>query len=346
MSKARGLADLGNVYDDGALSSRSLIINGGMVHDQRNGGSAVTAHNAYPVDRFQLKDTSSGAVSAQQLSSTYPAGFSHSLKLSCTVADTSFAAGEYVGLRYKVEGFDAAHLNWGTSSAQDITLSFYVRSNLTGVWGGVINDTSAGAAYAFTYTVNAANTFERKTITISGPTIGSWAAGNSSWCELWFASQAGSTFTASSDNQWNAEYAIAPAATVNNILSSTSNDFYITGVQLEVGDTATPFEHRSYGDELQRCQRYYQTGGVVYFRTYQVAGAYAGQGFELKSTMRATPTFAFGGNATWSNTNITGDPVVSPESNSGYIAYALWAATGDGRFQNPSGSYFTFDAEL
>jgi len=94
------------------------------------------------------------------------------------------------------------------------------------------------------------------------------------------------------------------------------------------------------------CQRYYQIGGGIYFRTYQVAGAYAGQGFEFKTTMRATPTYAFGGGAVWSLTNINGNPTVSPESNNYYIVYALWNATGDGRFQTSTTSYFVFDAEL
>jgi len=253
-SKAFGLAQLGNAYADGALSNRSKIINGAMTIDQRNAGSAVTASGSFVVDRFSMINTSDGAFSAQQVSEA-PSGFTKSVKVTATTADATLATTQNLHLRHAVEGFNVDDLGWGTAAAQAITISFWVRSSLTGTFGGSLRNNSSTRAYAFTYSISAANTWEYKTVTIAGDTSGTWETTNAVGILVSWGLGAGPDRSGTA-GVWTGDIYVSATGAVS-LIGTLNATWQITGVQLEAGDTATPFEHRSYGQELALCQRYY-----------------------------------------------------------------------------------------
>jgi hypothetical protein len=259
MSKAAELAAL--IGSQSSLSNRNLIINGAMQVAQRGTSSTgITSAVYHTVDRNKLQVNTAGTWTATQ-SSTAPSGFTKSLKYDCTVADASLASGDYVFSSYTFEGQDLQHLNYGTSSAKKITISFYVRSNKTGTYTfeAQIYDGSNYYRNGKTYTINSADTWEYKTITIDGNTSNSITNTNTEGMTLLWWLAAGTDFTSGTFNNgtWTTNNTERVANTVN-LADSASNEWLITGVQLEVGEQATPFEHRSYGDELRRCMRYYE----------------------------------------------------------------------------------------
>ena len=267
---------------------RNLIINGAVQIDQRNGGSSVTTatNYVYPCDRWQVGYGSGGAITGQQ-STTAPSGFTNSVGLSVnTTDDLSFAA-DFYGVRTKIEGSSVAHLKWGTADAETITLSFWVRSSVTGTYVAGITNGAGNRSYPATYTVSSANTWEYKTITISGDTSGTWNTGNNVGLDLFFYLGAGTDYATGTANAWNASGYLQTSSQVGWI-SNTGATFYITGVQLEVGSVATPFEHRSYGEELALCERYYQIGGSCSGRAW--ATLYAEFYYDFKTPMRTAPT--------------------------------------------------------
>lgn len=248
---------------------RNIANNGAMQIDQRNGGSSYAQINsAYSLDRFRGNSYDGGAATGKFTviqSSTAPDDFSHSLLVTSSAA-TSDAANNIFNIEQLIEGFNTAHLNYGSSSAQTITLSFYVRSSLTGTFGGALKNSARDRNYPFTYTINSANTFERKTITISGDTSGTWV-GSTNGIGLWisFGLGVGSTYSASA-GAWGAGD-IFSATGATSVIGTSGATWYITGVQLEVGSQATPFEHLSYGETLALCQRYFYrfgNNGVAY----------------------------------------------------------------------------------
>jgi len=249
MSNARELAQIPSTPS----GRRNLIINGAMVIDQRNDGGLVTAHNAYPLDRFRISDNLNGSFEAQR-STESPDDFINSLLFKVKTTDTSLAASEYVGIKTRLEGQDIAHLNFGSSAAKTITLSFWCKFSVTGTYGGCLTNNN-DRSYPFSYTINAANTWERKTITIAGDISGTWNTDNTAGFELWLLSIAGSTYGNESAGAWVGTYEISPTG-VTNPFATDESTYYFTGVQLEVGTVATEFEHRSYGEELALCQRY------------------------------------------------------------------------------------------
>ena len=243
---------------DQVLSSRNLIINGAMTVDQRNSGSAVAApHNTYTLDRLNVYQSGDAAYSVQQVSDVVPDGFANSAKIACTTADTNgFGANDYYMLTYNFEYNQTRPLEFGTSNAKQVTLSFYVRSNLTGTFSGALESGDGGRHYVFEYTINSANTFERKSISIPGDTSGTWTGTyNARGMKIRLALALGANYDGTAGT-WGTDESYG-STNQTNFFSSTSNVFYITGLQLEIGDVATPFEHRSYGDELARCQRYF-----------------------------------------------------------------------------------------
>ena len=258
MSKARGLADLGNVYNDGALSNRNLVINGAMQVAQRGTSFASwTGTSAYCLDRWKYTNYQSGAVTISQ-DIDAPSGFSNSLKISTTSTDAGPST--YSFLQQLIAGQDVASLAYGSATPKQVTVSFWVKSNMTGVYTFNIATQTSGRRVASTYTVTSANIWEYKTVTFDGDSA-STIVYNSTLgfiCEWWFA--AGSNFTSSPlPTAWSAMTNTARSTGITvGINASTSNYVNITGVQLEVGDTATPFEHRSYGQELALCQRYFE----------------------------------------------------------------------------------------
>ena len=318
MSKARGLADLGNVYDDGALSNRNMVVNGAMTIDQRNNGSAVTVNTGnafYCLDRYFGAGTNSAGVFTIQQSSTAPAGFNSSSLITVTTSATPSGTDNY-RFNQAVEGLNVAHLNWGSANAQSVTLSFWVRSSLTGTFGGALQNSSKSRTYPFSYTISAANTWEKQSITISGDTTGTWLTSNgigvlAVWC-LGAADRLGPA------NAWSSTRYDGATGQVN-LIGTNGATFYITGVQLEVGDTATPFEHRSYGDELARCQRYFWKMGNTGTTTNLMMAAQettssGATSATLPVTMRAVPSVTLGSDIKW-YTAATGGVSVTAFSN-------------------------------
>ena len=315
-SKAFGLAQLGNAYADGALSNRNKIINGAMIIDQRNAGASVTANDGvFSVDRWACIDTVNGKFSMQQnaASVTPPAGFKN--YLGCTsIAATALGATDFYHVRHKIEGFNADDLSWGTSDAKAATLSFWVRSSLTGVFGGSINNSVFNRSYPFSFTISSANTWEYKTVAIAGDTSGTWLTANNIGIQISFSLGSGSTYSGTAGS-WSGS-SLASATGAVSVVGTNGATFYITGVQLEVGDTATPFEHRSYGAELALCQRYYEIsgtfGGVVTGRgTAGGAGNAATRAFgfvgnDFKVTKRAIPTISIQSSQSGTSGQISG----------------------------------------
>lgn len=246
----------------GGTAFVNRIINGAMVIDQRNAGASVTAVNGtYTLDRWRT-ETSGGGVYTVQQSTTAPAGFNNSLLITVTTADSSIAAGDYYDFEQFVEGFNTADLAWGTANASPVTLSFWVRSSVTGTFGGSLMNSAGNRAYVFTYTINTANTWEQKSVTVAGDTSGTWLTTNGRGIGLFFDLGNGSTYQASAGS-WGSSYAVGTASSVK-LISTLGATFYITGVQLEAGSVASPFERRDYGRELMMCQRYFEklpTGG-------------------------------------------------------------------------------------
>jgi hypothetical protein len=222
--------------------------------DQRNAGASVTPSNSHTLDRWKGTTSASSKYTVQQ-SSTAPTGFKNSLLVTSSSA-YSLTASDYFAVGQSIEGFNIADLGWGAAGASSITISFWVRSSLTGNFGGSLRNSSYNRSYPFSYTILSANTFEYKTVTVAGDTTGTWSSDNSSGIEVLFGLGVGSTYSGTAGAWAAANYISATGAT--SVVGTNGATFYITGVQLEPGSVATPFERRSYGAELALCQRYYQ----------------------------------------------------------------------------------------
>ena len=264
---------------------RNKVINGSMRIDQRNSGSAVTTANSFPVDRFSCLHITDGAFSAQQDSSA-PSGFTNSIKWTTTTADTSLAATQHAMVIQRIEGNNIYDLGFGTASAKTITLSFWVKSSLTGTFGGSLMNGGQTRCYPYSYTISTADTWEHKSITIPGDTDTSitWLTTNGKGFEVFWSMGVGSDYdgTAGAWTSTPYQYSVTGAVSVMGTLNA---NWYITGVQLEVGSSATPFEHRPAGVELGLCQRYYQKsydlsekpGGATQYPTHGThLGTYQG----------------------------------------------------------------------
>jgi hypothetical protein len=281
------------------MAGRNRIINGSMAVHQRGGTiSATGTANTYGVDRFALRTTSGSAVVSMQQSTVAPAGFYNSLLCTVTTADASLAASDVTVLHQKIEGVNVADIGWGTASAQAVTLSFRVRSSVTGTYGVGIQNNASNRSYPSTITINAADTWETKTITIPGDTTGTWNMGTTSTAlYVFFSLGAGSDVTGGTTNAWNAADCRGASGQVNWTGASGAT-FYITGVQLEAGSVATPFERRQYGQELALCQRYYQNVAAFAIANGSSNGFLSVDGL-LPVQMRASPTRT--GPSAWSN---------------------------------------------
>ena len=236
---------------------KNRIINGAMVIDQRNAGTSVTPSNSYTLDRWQAQTSQSSKYTVQQNagSVTPPTGYANYLGVTSSSA-YSLAAGDYFSIRQAVEGFNIADLGWGTGTAKTVTLSFWVYSSLgPGTFGGSFQNNGNVRSYPFTYTVNAQNTWEYKTITIPGDTSGTWATNSSVGTWITFSLGMGSTYSGTAGAWVTATYNSVTGAT--SVVGTSGATWYITGVQLEVGSQSTAFDYRDYGRELQLCQRYY-----------------------------------------------------------------------------------------
>jgi len=284
-----------NIAQSGSNNAtfRNKIINGACVIDQRNAGASVS-NSGFIVDRFAFdRGVSTATVTGQQSSTVPTNGFSNSIVLTVgTGAATT--SGDYSIFRQPIEGYNVADLNWGTSSAQTITLSFWVRSSLTGTFGVAINNSAQNRYYIGSYTINSANTFEYKTITIPGDQSGTWLKTNGAGINLYWDIGVGSTYSAAAGS-WGTGTSIYGLTGGVKLLANTGATWYITGVQLEAGTTASPFEYRQYGTEFVLCQRYYFQdsggGGSIGFMYHASTGdPNVHYIYPYKATMRTTPT--------------------------------------------------------
>jgi hypothetical protein len=324
MSKAAELAAL--IGSQTALSNRRININGNFFIWQR-GTSAITVSgdDDFTCDRFKGWANGGGTFTVEQSTDVPSNEFEFSAKLINTAVDSSVAAGDDYRWATDIEGYDVARLAYGSSDAKTATLSFWVKSSLTGTYCGAFYSTTASRHYIYEYTISSANTWEKKTITVEGDTTGSWNRTNGNGLRIYWGFGSGSDVQGTADvwaagEKWE---------TTNQAawIGSASATFYITGVQLEVGETATPFEHRSFGDELRRCQRYFfREGNVGDALHYLTTGPVAGQRWYFQALpvqMRADPTDTIYG--------------TSSEGQSGKIQ------KDDGTFHDVSGSYTSQD---
>ena len=262
MSRARDFADLAGSADAGGLTGRNLLINGAQIVAQRSTSvTGKTTSGYFVCDRWQTLISSAGTWSLSQ-STTVPSGqgFAYSFKYDCTTADASLASSDYVIHRQNLEGQDLQLLGYGASGAQTVTLSFWVRSNKTGTYVCELRKYDDTRHNGGTYTISSADTWEHKTVSFTGDTASALVNSNAGGMKVHFWLAAGSSYTSGTlPSSWASNTTANQAAgqTVN-LADSTSNEWYITGVQLEIGDKVTPFEHRSFSEELALCQRYYQ----------------------------------------------------------------------------------------
>jgi len=236
---------------------RNRIINGAMVIDQRNAGASVTptTDNTYTLDRYITALSQSSKFSVQQNagSVTPPAGFNNYLGVT-SLSAYSVLAGDYFAIQQRIEGFNTLDLGWGAAGASTVTLSFWVRSSLTGTFGGCLANSAFNRSYPFSYTISSANTWEQKTITVAGDTSGTWLKTNGIGIRVSFALGYGATYGNGTAGAWvGSDLESVTGAT--SVVGTNGATFYITGVQLEAGSTASPFEYRSYGTEFSLCQR-------------------------------------------------------------------------------------------
>ena len=296
MSKAAELAAL--IGSQSALSNRNLIINGAMQVAQRGTSATVgpngTGEGYTVVDRFQ-NSLSGSVVSTFSQSTDAPSGFANSAKIEITTADTSLGGTEFWNLRYGFEGQDLQSIAKGTSDAKALTVSFWVKSNKTGTYTVELQDTDNSRRNSLAYTIDSSNTWEHKSLTYNPDTAGSGFANDNALSlriNFWFVAGADYKSGTFYNGTWGAEdNAKRVHSSQVNLGDTVGNEWYVTGVQMELGEQATPFEHRSFGDELARCQRYHQRrSGRINTLLTSTGGANRHAQVYFTQSMRAAPT--------------------------------------------------------
>jgi len=299
ISGTTGITLDGQFNSASSMGFKNRIINGQMQIAQRGTGTTtVTANGYYSCDRWNTLQNASSKYSVGQ-SSIAPAGFTKSLLLTSLSAYTVGAAEQFI-FRQGIEGVNTADLGWGAAGASTVTVSFWVRSSLTGSFGAALYNNDGNRSYPFSYTISSANTWEQKTITVAGDTTGTWLTDSSgAGIYVSFSLGSGSTYSGTA-NTWAGAYYVQPTGSVS-LVGTNGATLYITGVQLEKGSTATSFDYRPYGTELALCQRYF----------YKIVGnlnAFAGLGsgvvtgsttarayIKYPVNARTSPTISFGG---------------------------------------------------
>ena len=335
------------------VNFRNIIINGDMSIAQRSTSVAsISSVGYYTIDRFKLTDASSGTWTQSQ-STDVPTGqgFAKSLKMDCTTADASPGSGDSLVLQQLIEGQNLQYLKKGTSSAESTTLSFWVKSNKTGTYICELRDIDNNRTISQSYTISSANTWEKKTITFAGDTTGALGNDNAESLRCNFYLNAGSDYTSGTlQTSWGGRTDANRAVGQVNLADNTANEWYITGVQLEVGTSASDFEFLPYDVNLKRCQRYFQfMGGVAsgfpMMQVYGISGSDMRTPLSFPTTMRASPTATV--NGTWQTLN-TANPTfdfLSPEG----CCMRLDVSGGSGQtyaHPNSTDDYVTFDSEL
>ena len=285
------------IADQRGVNFRNIIINGGMDVAQRgtSQASAGDASGTYDtVDRFAFANQNMGAFTISQDTDVPSAqGFAKSLKLDCTTADASPATSDYLIFLQRFEGQNLQYLKKGTSSAQSLTLSFWVKSNKTGTYIAELRDNDNSRSISKTYTINSSSTWEKKTITYDGDTTGAFDNNNAASLNVQFWLGAGTNFTSGTlATSWasitNANRAVGQV----NLADSTSNEWYITGVQLEAGQVASDFEFLPYDVNLRRCQRYFSSGKIETDYDSSSSAVTMYRSYDFKVTMRTDPTMS------------------------------------------------------
>ena len=331
---------------------KNRIINGAMVIDQRNAGASVTitaVTSQFSVDRWNLVSLAASKFSVQQNAAavTPPAGFKNYVGIT-SLSAYAVAATDVFAIRQSIEGYNIADLGWGAAGAQTVTLSFWVRSSLTGTFGGNLQNSAQTQSYPFSYTISTANTWEQKSITIAGSTTATWEATNGMGMQVAFSVGSGTSYSGTS-GAWVASN-IWSVTGATSVVGTNGATFYITGVQLEKGSTATSFDFRDIGREFILCQRYYQSLTCANYAGFHYSTS-GYTGIFLPVCMRVTPTVLTTSSTTWyeasvpytwTATNIVGQ---SPQSISlqGTISGGGGGTNGFAGTLQPT---FTVSAEL
>ena len=268
------------------VSGRNKIINGNMAINQRGSGAL---ENGFLVDRFRVDSIAASKGSATVQTADVPTKFTSALKYTSSTA-YSVLATDYFFVSQKIEGNNITDLNWGTADAQTITLSFWVKSSLTGTFGGALRNSAYNYNYPYTYTISSADTWEKKSVTITGPTSGTWLTTNGTGIDVWFSLGMGTTYSDTA-GAWTTTAGLGSATGATSVVGTSGATWLVTGVQLEAGTISTDFEHLQYGQQLALCQRYYQTQSIAVNALSNSGVA----GFSFNTIMRAAPTI------TWSS---------------------------------------------
>ena len=324
MTKAAELAKMGEVITNGQVGGRrNLIINGNFQNWQRSTSETGLGASAgyFTADRWRISTANSAGRFTMNRTAGDPDGFNYGLVINCTTADTSVAADEILLLQQKIEGQDVQHLKKGTSDAESVTISFYAKivgSATDFVVTLYDNDNNRFISKLFTFTTS----WVRYYFTVPGDTTGTLDQDTSSSLEMWFWLHAGSNHTSGTlQTSWGSDTNANRAAGIDSIYSSTSNEFYLAGVQMEVGSQATPFEHRSFGEEKDLCYRYYEEGGF----SMRASGTVIRTGQSYTVTKRASATV----NVYYDSSKPTAGTInVSNSTNSG------WAEGGSTNYWN------------
>ena len=327
---------------------KNRIINGAMVIDQRNAGARVAVTGfQFAVDRFNsVRANGATQTITSQRSTVAPAGFVNSLLYSVTTGG-AVAAGDICYIGQSVEGFNTADFGWGTANAVPITLSFKARSSLTGTFGVILRGSTG--AIAATYTISAANTFEDKTITFAAQTSGTWATDNSAGIQVFWDMGVGTTYSLAAGSYTAGSF--YGVAGVTKLAATTGATFYITGVQLEKGSTATSFDYRPYGTELALCQRYYQQGFTWFGKFNSAVSFYAYGTYQVEMRAAPTATYIAGGSVSEigvADRSVTAIPSYAGNNKGGYYQATVSGATSGNAGANAAGAptIAGFSAEL
>tara|TARA_R100001126_G_scaffold33552_1_gene18862 strand:- start:118 stop:1194 length:1077 start_codon:yes stop_codon:yes gene_type:complete len=301
MTKAAELAKMGEVLTNSQIGGRrNLIINGSQIVAQRGSDINDVANGGFCTDRFKIsKANTDNLVLNLDQSTDTPTGFSNSLKLSVGTVESALASDEYLQFGQRIEAQNLQHLNYGTSSAETLTLSFHVKSSITGTYAVSLFQSDATKYYSATYTISSANTWEFKTLKINGNTADVINNDNGEGLRVNWTLSAGSDYTSGSNDAWGAITNWSVGHNVSWITTSGAT-FFLTGVQLEVGSQATPFEHRSFGEELRLCKRYFHQIGTGEANYTPIAVGNNEESFSnlvifYPVKMRAVPTLTYDG---------------------------------------------------